>query len=179
MCRAASIAQVCRREPVEERERSQSRGERDEHARQDRVTEEDAAEAGHEERVEREERGRAGRPGVAFFGDLQEPVAVPAGPDVDPGPEVVQAPAVPLAAASVQCSVEADHNDHGQQPDRSAAPEKHTKRGRDAARVVRHGMTLDGRAPARPARRAEIGARVRGTGPWMPNVGSPMATIAA
>jgi len=70
------------RDPLQQKERAEGCGERHEHACDHVVAEEHSSEASHHPRVEREE-GVLARSGVAVLGDTDEPLAVPARPDVD------------------------------------------------------------------------------------------------
>jgi hypothetical protein len=124
-------AELRLREVVEEDERGERRGERDDDPCEQVVAEEGASEEAHGAGVERVEGGRrALELAVAVFGDPQEPDAVPTCPDVGHPAEVSRdGRVVPAGRLGVAVRLEDEPGEEGRGPDRRTAPEEDLDRG--------------------------------------------------
>src|SRR5205085_9930194 len=91
---------------------------------EDVVAEEDAAEPGEERRVERKECRRLVRDAVAVLGDADEPLRVPARPDVEAVAEVVELGRVPPGAERRRLRLEPEVREHHGEPDAGSGPEE-------------------------------------------------------
>ena len=127
------------------------------------MTAEHPPEPADEQRVEREERGRAGRPVVAGLGDQEVPVAVPARPHVDRDAELVEPIRVPGTASRVELRLEEEHGARGERPEREPAPEEDDER---RPRCPKPGASRDDTAIGGEGFDAEPGSRSR---PWLPS----------
>ena len=123
-------------DPVQQQERREGGGQRDEDPGEHVVAEEHAPEQRHRRRVERVEGGRSAlRRAVAVLGDAQEPDAVPAGPDVRDRAEVVrQLRVVPDRRPRMAVRHEHEEREQRRRPDRQARPEEDLGRGISRAR---------------------------------------------
>ena len=112
-------------QPVEQQERDERGGQRDDDAGGDVVAAERTADAGERQRVERVE-GRGGAvldAAVAVLRDAQEPDGIPARPDVrDPAEVARQRRVVPAVGAWVPVRLEDQPGEERRGPDRRAAP---------------------------------------------------------
>ena len=117
--------------------------ERDDHPGQQVVAEQEPADPAYEERVEGEERRRVTRVGVAMLGDVEEPAAVPAPPDVDRPADVVldhvlRAPGVQRLGV---LGLEDEVGEERPEPDRDPRPEEGLERVAGEASEGRSGRT--------------------------------------
>ena len=145
-------AEVAFGEPVQEHERRQGGGERDEHAGEEEVSSERAPEARDERGVEREEGGRTRVGVVAVLGDADVPAAVPARPDVDRMADVVQERVVPDARERRRPGLEPGVCDENDGPGAQPRPEEdlHGRRAHGRERAIqRRTRALEPKSAAR------------------------------
>ena len=117
-------------EPVEEHERTERAGERDEHASEHVVAEEGASEQTDKRGIQRKERlGRRDRMVVPVLGDLEEEDAVPPCPDIRQVPEVVRVvEAVPVLDPRIVVALEDEQREHRGRPNGGSAPGEECRR---------------------------------------------------